>query len=72
MKSRTRFGGSSAYGQSLLAVEFLVQKHGVQPVLRYFSLFRQSDDRLQNFRTAFNEELPTFEKEFLAYLQDSG
>ena len=71
MKARIRIGGSSAYGQALLAAEFLVQRHGVQSVLRYFSLFKQSDDRLRNFRTAFNEELPAFEKEFTAYLQDS-
>jgi len=71
MKSRTRFGGSSVYGEALLATEFLVERHGVQPVLRYFSLFKQSDDRLKNFRTAFNEDLSAFEKEFTAYLQDS-
>lgn len=70
MKSRIRFGGSSVYGQSLLATEFLVQRHGVQPVLHYFGSFRQSDDRLKNFRTAFGEDLAAFEKEFVAYLQD--
>ena len=71
MKSRIRFGGTVVYGQSLLATEFLIQKHGVQPVIRYFSSFRQSDDRLKNFRTAFNEDLPAFEAEFMAYLQDA-
>ena len=71
MKSRIRFGGSSVYGEALLATEFLVQRHGVQPVLRYFSLFKQSDDRLKNFRTSFGEDLPAFEKEFVAYLQNS-
>jgi hypothetical protein len=71
MKSRIRFGSSSVYGEALLATEFLVQRHGVGPVLRYFSLFKQSDDRLKNFRAAFNEELPAFEKEFSVYLQDS-
>jgi hypothetical protein len=69
LKSRTKFGSTMAYGQSLLAAEFLVQKHGVQPVLLYFSSFRESDDRLKNFRTAFGEALPAFEKEFVAYLQ---
>jgi Protein DA1 len=69
MKSRVRFGGSSVYGQSLLATEFLVQRHGVQTVLHYFGLFRQSDDRLKNFRTAFGEDLAAFEKEFVAYLE---
>jgi hypothetical protein len=71
-KSRARFGGTMTYGQSLLATEFLVQKHGVQPVLSYFSLFKQSDDRLRNFRTAFGEDLPAFEKEFAAYVQNSS
>jgi hypothetical protein len=71
MKLRARSGSTMAYGQSLLATDFLIQKHGVQPVLRYFSSFKQSDDRLKNFRTAFGEDLPAFEKEFVAYLQDS-
>ncbi len=68
-RSRTRHGGSKVYGQSYLAAEFLVEKHGVQPVLRYFSLFTHSDDRLENFRIAFNTDLQTFEKEFIASLE---
>jgi hypothetical protein len=69
--SRVRFGGSSVYGESMLATEFLIQRHGVQSILQYFTLFKQSDDRLENFRIAFNEELPAFEKEFTAYLEAS-
>jgi len=70
MKVRARSGGTMAYGESLLAADLLVRKHGLQPVLRYFSSFRQSDDRLKNFRIAFGEDLPAFEREFAAYLQD--
>lgn len=70
-KSRGRLGGSSVYGESLLATELLAERHGVQSILHYFSLFKQSEDRLRNFRTAFNEDLPVFEKEFLTYLETS-
>jgi hypothetical protein len=65
---RARYGGSSAYGESLLATEFLVERHGIQAVLVYFGLFRHSDDRLENFRFAFNEDLSAFAKEFAAYV----
>jgi hypothetical protein len=71
MKSRARVGGSAIYGQCFLAVDLLVKQHGVQPVLDYFSFFRRSDDRLGNFRTVFSQDLPAFEKEYLAYLQDA-
>jgi len=65
---RARYGGSSAYAESLLATEFLVERHGIQAVLVYFGLFKHSDDRLENFRMAFNEDLAAFEKEFAAYV----
>ncbi len=71
-KSRAKFGGSLVYGESFLATEFLVEGRGVQPVLRYFGLFKRSDDRIANFRAAFNEDLPAFEKQFAAYLVDSA
>jgi hypothetical protein len=69
-KSRTRVGGSAIYSQCFIAVDLLVKQHGVQPVVDYFSLFGRSDDRLGNFRTVFSQDLPDFEKEYLAYLQD--
>ena len=63
-------GGSAIYSQCLLAVDLLVKQHGAQAVVDYFSLFRRSDDRLGNFRAVFSQDLPAFEKEYLAYLQD--
>jgi len=70
MKLRARVGGSAIYSQCFLAVDLLVKQHGVQRVVDYFSLFGRSDDRLGNFRAVFGQDLPAFEKEYLAYLQD--
>ena len=69
-KSRTRVGGSAVYGQCLLAVDLLVKQHGARAVFDYFSLFKRSDDRLGNFQAVFKQNLPAFEEEYLAYLQD--
>ena len=70
MKSRTRVGGAAIYGQCFLAVDSLIKRHGLQPVVDYFSAFRRSDDRLRNFERAFGEDLPAFEKAHLARLQE--
>jgi hypothetical protein len=70
MKSRTRVGGAAIYGQCFLAVDSLIKRHGLQPVVDYFGMFKRSDDRLRNFERAFGEDLPAFEKEYLARLQD--
>ncbi len=69
MKSRSRLGGSQTYCQCFLAVDQLISRHGVGAVIDYFSLFKKSDDRLRNFRAAFGEEFPVFEKEYVASAQ---
>jgi hypothetical protein len=69
-KSRTRVGGSAIYSQCFLAVDLLVKQHGVQAALDYFSLFKRSDDRLENFRTVFSQDLAGFERDFNNYLRD--
>ena len=67
--SRSRFGGAATYGTCLLAADFLIKQRGVEPVLSYFTLFSQNDDRLGNFKTAFGRDLALFEKDFQASLQ---
>jgi len=57
------------YGQAFLATDLLIQRHGPPSVIEYFRRFTQSRDRLQNFRTAFSEELSAFESQFSAYLE---
>lgn len=57
-----RRGQEPIYAQALLAVEFLIERHGVQAVIEYFKLFASSNDRRANFRQAFAEDLATFEE----------
>lgn len=66
---RLKHGSAVTYGQSFLGTDFLIQRRGVQAVIDYFRLFGRSDDRIQNFRVAFGEDLSSFEQEFGAYLQ---
>lgn len=66
---RLKHRAAVTYGQSFLATDFLIQRRGVQAIVDYFRLFRRSDDRIQNFRVAFSEDLSSFEQEFGAYLQ---
>jgi hypothetical protein len=57
-----------SYDQSLLAVAFLIELHGLPAVLEYFRLFARSDDAPANFRAAFGETLQSFEEAFQAHL----
>ncbi len=49
------------YAQAFLAVDLLIERHGLPAVVRYFELFAASRDRLGNFSAAFGESLPSFE-----------
>jgi hypothetical protein len=49
------------YAHAFLATDFLIGRHGIAALLRYFSLFAHSEDRAANFRTAFGEDLAAFE-----------
>jgi hypothetical protein len=66
---RSSLGTPATYDQAFLAADLLTERHGLQAVLHYFRLFRLSDDRLQNFKTAFGKDLSTFEDEHRAHLQ---
>jgi hypothetical protein len=63
-----RGGQERIYAQAMLAVEFLLERHGVPAVIEYFTLFASSDDRVGNFRRAFGEDLATFEEAWRARL----
>ena len=64
----TRTQGSS-YLQAFLAVDFLIERHGMRAIVDYFSRFASSDDRLGNFRATFGEDLAAFEKTLIARLR---
>ena len=63
-----RAGQEPIYAQAMLAVEFLLERHGVAAVIDYFKLFATSDDRLANFQRAFGEDLATFDEAWRARL----
>jgi hypothetical protein len=48
------------YAQAFLAVDFLIERHGLAAVLAYFRSFARSNDRAANFRAAFGEDLASF------------
>lgn len=49
------------YAQAFLAVDLLIERHGLPAVIRYFELFATSDDRAGNFAIAFGEGVQAFE-----------
>jgi hypothetical protein len=51
----------TTYFLSFLAVDFLLERHGVPAVVAYFKRFSSSQDRVANFRAAFGEDLDRFE-----------
>ena len=51
---------STQYAQAFLSVDFLIDRHGLPAVVRYFRSFARSGDRATNFRAAFGEDLVTF------------
>ncbi|HXW05858.1 MAG TPA: hypothetical protein VD833_11540 [Vicinamibacterales bacterium] len=61
--------GPAAYALAFLAVDFLLARHDVAPVVEYFGLFAASQDRMGNFRRAFGQDLESFQAEFEASLR---
>ena len=49
------------YGLAFVAVDVLLERHGLAAVIEYFRRFASSDDRVANFRAAFGEDLGSFE-----------
>lgn len=60
------------YAQSFLAVDFLIEKHGLKAVVDYFERFARVQDREGNFRAAFGEDLPSFERDARSHLFGKG
>jgi hypothetical protein len=56
------------YALAFLAVDFLLERHGLPAVVDYFERFASSDDRAANFRAAFGEDFDTFEAALKAAL----
>jgi len=61
-------GQEALYGHAMLAAGFLLDRHGLQAAIDYFEMFATSDDREDNFRRAFGQDLRAFETEFSARL----
>ncbi len=49
------------YAVAFVAVDTLLERHGLPAVIDYFKRFAGSDDRAANFRAAFGEDLESFE-----------
>lgn len=56
-----RRGNRAAYALAFVAVDFLIERHGLPKVEDYFRRFAGSEDRRANFTAAFGEDLPAFE-----------
>lgn len=50
------------YEQAFVAVDLLVERHGLPAVIGYFERFATASDRAENFRAAFGEDLAVFEQ----------
>jgi len=57
-------GLEATYGQALIAVDYLIEQKGLAAVLEYFRLFKKSNNREQNFLTAFGESPAAFDEKF--------
>jgi len=60
--------GAQMYALSFLAVDQLLERHGVAAVVGYFKRFAESQDRVANFRGAFGEDIESFEASLTATL----
>jgi hypothetical protein len=58
--------GAPMYALAFLAVDFLIARHGVPAVIDYFKRFAASEDRTENFRAAFGEDIQSFEATLMA------
>ena len=53
------------YVQAFLAAELLIELHGVPAVIRYFELFKNSQDRERAFRETFGVDRASFARQFM-------
>lgn len=66
--SRT-LGRYAAYGQGMMAVDFLVEQKGLPALLDYFRSFAKTNNREKNFAAAFGQSLAEFDARFSAHLK---
>lgn len=69
VRMRVKYGSSATYSQSFLATDYLIRKHGIQSVVKYFRLYGESKDRLRNFRESFVSDFAAFNQEFASYMR---
>lgn len=62
-------GRYAAYGQGMIAVDFLVEQKGLPALLDYFRSFTKVNDRQKNFAVAFGESLADFDGRFNTHLK---
>jgi hypothetical protein len=58
---------SGTYQQSFFAVDYLIERNGLNSVVKYFTLFEHSADADKNFKAAFGIEFTDFETDFRGY-----
>jgi hypothetical protein len=62
--------GPTSYDGAFLAVDLLVQRHGVEAVVRYFRLCAATDDPGAAFQAAFGGPRDSFPGELASYLDE--
>ncbi len=67
--AETKIGRAAIYSQSFLAVDFLIQRKGLDAVVDYFKRFGDSPARADHFIAAFGEDVETFQAELSAHLK---
>lgn len=60
-------GYPATYQQSFFAVDYLIERNGLDSIIKYFTLFEQSADANKNFKEAFGREFSDFETDFRGY-----
>lgn len=68
LDARRKYGFDATYSQSFLVVDFLAARHSVASVAEFFRQFRLSSSYVDNFRTAFGEEIAEFGNAFQRHL----
>ncbi len=56
------------YAAAAVAVAVLVERHGVERLLDYFTHFATRQDRAANFQEAFGETIADFDRAFRAHI----
>lgn len=63
-------GRYAAYGQGMMAVDFLIEQKGLAALLKYFRSFATDNNREKNFAAAFGESLAEFDARFSSDLKN--